>query len=222
MSASAPLQPADTSFNQSTPPPASVDATNALLPHNTTTAATDDDIDPTSLPSLLYDDIDHPATSATTQLLTAAHNHATQQLQATITQLNQQLSATRQQLQASQQQADKYRQQCAVFARNISALYDTAVSEVRRKQEEIDRLKEWKAAQERRSRHHASGTSNNQSQYGGNGASVVGGAGEMGQSQVGLAAGVKRAHNSIHQTHVPQPPYPLSDTTRKRARVDTG
>ena len=196
------------------------DASTASAPHSFTDTA-EDDTDPSSLPSLLYDDIDHPATSTTTLLLTARHQHAAQQLQQTISQLTEQLSHSQQQLVDSRRQTDKYKAQCAVFVRNISVLYETAVSEVKRKQEEIDRLKEWKAAQERRTRMAAAErqhTSGGQAHYGAS--NVATGNGVLTQQLP--PPPLKRAYHAMSQPHLPQPPFPLPDSTKKRARVDTG
>ena len=180
-------------------------------------AVADEDVDTVVLPSLLYDDIDYPATSTTSLLLTAQHNHATQQLHHSIAQLTQQLSHAQQQLHDSRQQTNKYKAQCAVFVRNLSVLYDTAVGEVRRKQEEIDRLKEWKAAHERRTRMAAAERQHNHGVNGG--AAVVYSSVSTQQSPL---PPVKRAHHAIRQPHLPQPPFTPLDSARKRARVDTG
>ena len=183
-----------------------------------------------ALPSLLYDDIDDAdavssahSDSATGQLLSARHAYATRQLHAQLSSVSAQLARTEEQLRDSVQRADKYAAQCAVFARNISVLYDTAVGEVRRKQEEVDRLREWKAAQERRARMTATerqplGGAGNAYTAAGNGAAAVSG-GVLGSEQPSITA--KRAHDSM-RTHLPMPPFPPPDAARKRARVATG
>ena len=176
----------------------------------------------TLLPSLLYDDIDDA--DALSSAHSHSHFHATrQQLHAQLSQLSAQLARTEQQLRDTRQRADKYAAQCAVFARNISALYDTAVGEARRKQEEVDRLREWKAAQERRARMAAadrqpSGGGGNAYTATGNGAAAVS-SGVLRSERPPVAA--KRAHDSM-RTHLPMPPFPPPDSARKRARVDTG
>ena len=196
-------------------------AADVLLTTHTDDFTDDSADDSTALPSLLYDDIDHPTASTTTLLLTAQHNHTTQQLHSTITQLTQQLTD-------SQQQTTRYKAQCAVFVRNISVLYETAVSEVRRKQDEIDRLKEWKAAQERRTRMVAAERQQNnftQQQQHYAFSTVAVGSGTSNQQQSVPAPPIKRAHHTtVHQPHLPLPPFPPPplDNTRKRARVDTG
>ena len=207
-----------------TSPPAADNSDHSPLSSDFTTTATDDSLDSAGLPELLYDDIDHPATSTTALLLTAQHNHATQQLQQTISHLTQQLAHTQQQLHDSQQQTAKYKAQCAVFVRNLSVLFDTAVSEVRRKQEEVDRLKEWKVAQERRTRIATAERQNNgsQPQYGATSMAVAAGGSGSVSSPYLPPPHVKRPHHTMHQPQLPQPPFPPPDLARKRARVDTG
>ena len=209
-------------MSQPSPPS---DAISSPASHLPTPPPSTDDNDSIA-PSLLYDDIDHPTTSTTSLLLTAQHRHAIQQLEQTISQLSQQLSHTEQRLRDSRQEADKYKLQCAVFVRNISVLYETAVSEVKRKQDEIDRLKEWKATHERRTRMAAAAAatadrqqlSRGEAHYGANGATVVS---STSSQQLPLPP-AKRAHHTMHQPYLPQPPFPPPDLARKRARVDPG
>ena len=98
---------------------------------------------------LLYEGLDD---SSPTSLVAAKHSFDISQLQAQLVTAKAETEALRQQLQTSEALSLKYQQQCAVFARNVSVLFDTAVAEVKRKNEEIDRLKEWKEAQERKQR----------------------------------------------------------------------
>ena len=111
--------------------------------------------------ALLYDDLDEDtaasfSTSSTTSLLAAKHAFDLAQLQTQLDAAKAETERVRQQLQRSESQRSQYATQCAVFARNISLLFDTAVAEVKRKNEEIDRLSQWKEVQERRERQRTS------------------------------------------------------------------
>ena len=97
--------------------------------------------------SLLYDDLDD---SSSTSLLSHKHAHELAQLQAVLDATRAETADVRERLQRSEAQCARVTQQCAVLARNLSVLYDTAVAEVRRKNAEIDRLQRWKDARERR------------------------------------------------------------------------
>ena len=105
--------------------------------------------------ALLYDDLDDTApssTSSTSSLLAAKHALELAQLQAQVDEAKAETARVTQQLQRSDAQRERYAKQSAVLVRNISLLFDTAVVEVKRKNEEIDRLNHWKEVQERKER----------------------------------------------------------------------
>jgi hypothetical protein len=110
-------------------------------------AAASDEADSAS--SLLYDDVDAVSPSS---LFAVKHAYELQQLRAELAETLRQQQEMAGELERKEAECARYRAQCAVLARNVSLLYATAVSEVKRKNEEIDRLQAWKEAQERRDR----------------------------------------------------------------------
>ena len=101
--------------------------------------------------SLLYDDVD-AASFSPSSLLAVKHAYELQQLRSELAEARGLQQAAAAEVERKEAECARYRAQCAVLARNVSLLYATAVSEVRRKNEEIDRLQAWKEAKERRDR----------------------------------------------------------------------